>query len=350
MSGGCLNMINRKWSLQEQCQFLKRTGELLTRGYPLSEAIESLLFQLPSKKKHEISQCLADLREGYPFYQILAKLRFNQHLIGYVYFAEQHGGFATAFQDGSEIMLKRDQDFEKLKKLFVYPLFLILITAVLFIFVERIILPRFSSLFVSMSLKPNFFTKVISAFGEMMPYLTMGVFFSFLLLLGYYFFKFRHFSHIKQKKMLVSLPIVGVFFKLFYTHYFSVQISYLLAGGLSVHEALSLFESNDKQPLYKELGEELKQGLRKGERLEDILISYPFFERELAQIIRHGQKNGKLDQELFFFSRYCLNLLEEKMEKMLKTIQPCLYLFIGFLIVSMYLAVLLPMFHLLEGF
>ncbi len=350
MSGGCLNMIKCKWSLQEQCQFLKRMGELLTRGYPLSEAIESLLFQLPNQKKVELSQGLADLREGYPFYQVLAKLRFNQHLVGYVYFAEQHGGLAAAFQDGSEMMLKRNRDFEKLKKLFVYPLFLIFITAVLFIFVERIILPRFSSLFISMSLKPNFFTKVVSTFGEMIPYVTIGIFILFLLLLCYYFYRFRHFSQIKQKKILVSIPMIGIFFKLFYTHYFSVQISYLLAGGLSVHEALSLFENNEKQPLYKELGQELKHGLRKGERFEDILISYPFFEGELAHIIRHGQKNGKLDQELFFFSRYCLSLLEDKTEKLLKTVQPCLYLFIGFLIVSMYLAVLLPMFHLLEGF
>ncbi|WP_102274580.1 competence type IV pilus assembly protein ComGB [Cytobacillus massiliigabonensis] len=343
-------MINRKWSLQEQCLFLKRIGELLARGYPLSEAIESLLFQLPNKKKLELSQCLADLREGYPFYQVLAKLRFNHHLIGYVYFAEQHGGLANAFQDGSEMMLKRDSDLEKLKKLLVYPLFLIFITAVLFIFVERIILPRFSSLFISMSLKPNFFTQAVSIFGEMMPYLMMCLFLLFLLLLFYYYCRFRHFSQIKQKKILVSIPVLGVFFKLFYTHYFSVQISYLIAGGLSVHEALSLFENNDKQPLYKELGEELKDGLRKGDRLEDILIRYPFFESELAHIIRHGQKNGKLDQELFFFSRYCLNLLEERTEKTLKTVQPCLYVFIGLLIVSMYLAVLLPMFHLLEGF
>lgn len=347
---GCLNMRNYKWSLLEQCQFLKRTGELLSRGYPLSEALESLIFQLPKTKKAELSLCLADLKEGYPFYQILANLKFNQHLIGYVYFAEQHGGLAHALQDGSDMMQKRDKDFEKLKKMLVYPLFLIFITAVLFIFVEKIILPRFSSLFSSMKLKPNFFTKVISLFGELMPYLTIGVLLVCILLFVFYFLKFRKLPHIKQKNRLVSIPIIGAFFKLFYTHYFSIQMSYLLSGGLSVHEALHLFEKNDRQPLYKELGVDMKNHLRKGERLEDILMKYSFFERELAHIIRHGQKNGKLDQELFFFSRHCLDLLEEKTEKTLKTVQPCLYLIIAFLIVSMYLAVLLPMFHLLEGF
>lgn len=343
-------MKKHKWTLQEQSHFLKRIGELLSRGYPLSEAIESLSFQLPHKMKAEISQCLADLKEGYPFYQILSNLNFNQNLIGYVYFAEQHGGLAHAFQDGSEMMLKRNSDFEKLKKLLVYPVFLILITVILFVFVEKLILPRFSSLFISMKLKPNFFTKIIYVFGDIMPFILAGVGVLTTVILCYYFFKFRNYSQISQKKLLVSIPLAGSFFKLFYTHFFSAQLSYLLAGGLSVHEALRLFEKNNTQPLYQELGEEMKGNLRKGERLEEIIAIFPFFETELTHIIRHGQKNGKLDQELYFFSRHCLNLLEERTEKLMKTVQPCLYLFIGFLIVSMYLAVLLPMFHLLEGF
>lgn len=350
MTGGCSIMKKRKWTLQEQSLLLKRTGELLARGYPLSEAIESISFQLPQKKKLEVRKSLAVLREGYPFYQILSNLKFNQHLIGYVYFAEQHGGLANAFREGSDMMLKRNGDFEKLKKLLVYPLLLIFITAILFVFVENLILPRFSSLFTSMKLEQNFFTKVVYLFGDIVPFFVVGGMILLLTLLCYYFFHFRKIPQIKQKNILVKIPVLGEFFRLFYTHYFAIQMSYLLAGGLSIHEALRLFQHNDKQPFYKELGEAMTIGLKRGDGLENILAVFPFFDKELATIIRHGQANGKLDSELHFFSKYCLSLLEEKTEKLLKIVQPCLYMLIGFLIVSMYLAVLLPMFHLLEGF
>ncbi len=60
-------MEKHKWTIQEQGLFLKNTGELLSRGYPLSEALESLVHQLPLKRKHEIRQCLSQLREGFPF-------------------------------------------------------------------------------------------------------------------------------------------------------------------------------------------------------------------------------------------------------------------------------------------
>lgn len=66
-------------------------------------------------------------------------------------------------------------------------------------------------------------------------------------------------------------------------------------------------------------------------------------------VVRHGQENGKLEQELFFYAQHCIELVEELIEKTLKAIQPGLYTIIGFLVVAMYLAILLPMFHLMDG-
>lgn len=74
-----------------------------------------------------------------------------------------------------------------------------------------------------------------------------------------------------------------------------------------------------------------------------------FFEKEFPMIVKHGQENGKLEQELLFFSRHCIKIMEEMIQKRLSTIQPILYIIIGFLVVSMYLAILLPMFHLLDS-
>jgi competence protein ComGB len=173
----------------------------------------------------------------------------------------------------------------------------------------------------------------------------------FLLAAGatYYFFVFRKVSILKQRAILVRIPIAGRILKLLFTHYFSVQLSFLLAGGISVFEALILFEKNHRQPFYSRLGMVIKQKLLTGEKLESILASFPFFEKEFPMIIKHGQENGKLEQELLFFSEHCMVNMEERIEKSLKMIQPMLYLFIGLLVVSMYLAILLPMFKLLEG-
>ncbi len=349
MNAWCMNMKRHNWPINEQALLLKRIGELLARGYPIAEAIESISLHLPKNRKEELYQCLVDLRNGISFQDVLSNLGFQKDLIGYVYFAEQHGSFAEALLEGSNLAIVKEKDRKKLLKLLQYPALLFVITSFLFVFVQQSLLPKFTDIFASMRLEANFFMKVLSSFKVYFPFVMM-VFLS-LVAIGaiYYVFVFSKISILQQRSQLVRIPVAGKILRLLFTHYFAVQLSFLLAGGISVLEALLLFEKNTRQPFYSKLGLEIKEKLLTGEKLESILSSFSFFEREFPMIIKHGQENGKLEQELLFFSQHCVLNMEERIEKCLKTIQPILYLFIGFLVVSMYLAILLPMFQLLEG-
>ncbi len=341
--------MESKWPVAEQARFLKRSGELLSRGYSLAEAIESMTFYLEKKRKEDIRRSLDKLREGFPLYLILAELNFKKDLVSYVYFAEQHGGLARTLTEGSDMVLKREADYQRLKRLASYPIFLVMLTLILFFFVNKILLPKFDSLFTDMNIAPNIFMETIAAAANILPftlYFLLGLT-TFLAL--YYIISFKNLHPLKQKMKLVKLPFAGKLIRLFYSHYFSVQLSYLFSGGLSVLAALMVFEQNLHEPFSRELGKDLISKLAAGQDFDRAVGEYPFFEAELSRIIRHGQKNGKLDQELYFYSRHCLKELEEKTEKALKTVQPVLYSFIGLLVVSLYLAILLPMFQMMKG-
>jgi competence protein ComGB len=342
-------MNRHKWTVKEQASFLKRMGELLARGYPISEAIESISLYLSESRKKELELCLVELKKGLPLHEVLQHLGFQKDLIGYVYFAEQHGSINEALLEGSKLGLLKDKDLHKLLKLLQYPTLLFFITGFLFFFVKNTLLPRFTILFTSMGLKANFFTTVIYGFDRFFPIIIYFLGSLVFLTAAYYLLIFRRNSILRQRTLLVRIPLVGRILKLLFTHYFSVQFSFLLAGGISVSEALYLFEKNKSQPFYSALSIKIKQKLVSGEKLEDILSVFPFFEKEFALIVKHGQENGKLEQELSIFSQRCINLIEEVIERYLKVIQPLLYLIIGFLVVSMYLAILLPMFHLMDA-
>jgi competence protein ComGB len=349
MTAWYIIMKHRKWTVNEQASFLKRTGELLARGYPIAEAIESISLHLPIHRKEELYGCLNDLKTGLSFHDVLDKLGFHKDLIGYVYFAEQHGSFAEALLEGSSLALIKDKDVRKLLKMLQYPLLLIFITGFLFVFVENTLLPRFTTLFKSMGLEANFFTKVIYAFSQYFPIILGCLLACFIALVIYYFLVFKKLTILRQIAHLVRIPVAGRILRLLFTNYFSIQLSFLLSGGISVSEALLLFERNYRQPFYSQLGKAIKSRLVTGEKLESILETFPFFEKEFSMIVKHGQENGKLEQELLFFSQHCVATMEEMVEKGFRAIQPILYLFIGFLVVSMYLAILLPMFHLMDG-
>lgn len=343
------NHNKNKWTIPEQGVFLKKIGELLSRGYPLAMAIDSVAYQMNEKRHGDIQACLAQLKEGHPFYEILEKLQFHETLIGFVYFAEQHGFLASAFQEGGEYILKRHNDMMKLKKLFVYPAFLVGFTILIFFYMQQVLLPKYFSIFHTLNLSPSFFMKLISFFGQVLPFMFYGCFFFGLCLFGYYYWKFQSYCPQKQREILASIPIVGPFIRLLSTHYFSVQLSYLLKGGLSIMEACIIFENHPEERLEHHLGKDLSEKLKAGEKLEEIVKEYSFFEKEFPHIMKHGQENGKLAEELKFFSQHCFQEMEMRMEKFMKRLQPVLYGFIGLIIVIMYLAILMPMFQLLEG-
>ena len=345
-----MKMRRRKWPVSEQALFLKKMAELLTRGYPLTEAVESLAFQLPAYRKEELNLCLDMLKKGHPFHYVLENLHFNRELTGYVFFAEQHGSFAPSLLEGSEIAIKREQDRGKLVKILQYPILLILITGFLFAFVEKTLLPKFTALFKTMNLENNMFTSIVYSFSKYTPICLVVLLLIAGISLIYYFLIFRKQPALSRNKSLVRLPFAGKFIQLWNTQYFAVQLSFLLSGGLSITEALRLFENNSSHPFFSELGKVMTQKLLTGEGLEDILSEFPFFDKEFSRIVRHGQNNGKLEQELYLYSRYCISRLEEKIDKYSKIAAPAIYLFIGFMVVSMYLSILLPMFHLMDGF
>lgn len=322
MNGGFMMKNNHAWSNIEQAKFLKCIGELLDRGYSMAEAVQSSRYYMPDRRLEDINACYGSLKGGESFFENLVRFNFDYQVISFVYFAEKHGGFASAFQDASRMIQNKQDTIKKLKKILTYPLFLLCFTFVLFFFVQSILIPKFNSIFLTMNINKNFFLLFLQFIGHIIPFLLVFLSLCFISALLYYYFSY-----------LVS-----------------VQLSYLLSSGFSIYECMQFFLENKEQKLYSKIGQITISQLKKGVRLEQAFASFDFLEKELLQIIQHGQENGKLDQEFYYFGNYCLTQIEENLQKTLKVLQPTLYTAVGILIISIYLSVLMPMFQLLDGF
>lgn len=341
-------MKRSNWKMREQSQLVMRLGELLDHGYPLSEAMQFLKLQANKKQKVDIDHVMASLRSGLPLYVTLKNMNFHPQLVSFIYFSEQYGNLPKALLEGGRYWEKRSEDMEKIKKLLVYPFFLLFFVLNVFYLMQKILLPKFEVLFQSLEAKQNIFLELVITLGALfskIPWLILGG------ALGYYLFQilyFKKLSPLKRRRIALKIPISGPFLKLYETHFFVSQLSGLLSGGLSINESITLFSKSEEQPFYHELCLLIKKELTEGKPLEGIFKSLPYFEKNLNFIAANGQKSGRLDQELFHYSRYLLERIEERMKLALKIIQPTLFTVIGLMIISIYLAVLLPMFSLMK--
>lgn len=88
--------------------------------------------------------------------------------------------------------------------------------------------------------------------------------------------------------------------------------------------------------------------MAKGLPLDDVIGVCNYYEQELVLVIRHGQSNGELGKELNHYGEILFQAFEERLETLLKFIQPLLLSFVGLLVICMYLAILLPLFSMMN--
>ncbi|MGY3313618.1 competence protein ComGB [Peribacillus simplex] len=349
MNGWYTMKQKSKWQLKEQAVFISKLGELLSHGYPLADALHFLEFQESKKKAEDFAQAIKDLRNGYPLHQVLIHLNFHPQLVSYIFYGEQYGDLDRALKEGGQYWKKRTEDMDKVKKLMVYPVFLVIFVSIVFYILQSVLLPKFQAIYFTMDVDQNAILKLLSASTIILPVLPFILLGLLLFLFVLKRFWFNGLCPLRQRRILMGIPIFGTFIKLYETYFFASQFSGLLSGGLSINESIKLFSKNQQQPFYQKLCSIIKDDLTEGRSLEMIFQELPYFDGNLPVVAANGQKYGRLDAELHHYSRFLLEKIEEKMNAILKIIQPLMFSLIGLLIVSIYLAVLLPMFSLLEG-
>lgn len=328
---------------------LKRLGELLQHGYSLSDAIQFLSVQLEEKYRKELTLSLGKLKEGESLYHLFSTLQFHHDLLGYLYFAEKHGDVSNALLEGGKMLERKLHHLDAFRKMVRYPAFLFLFVSGMFVIIYKVLLPQFQGFYKTMNYEATILTNVVSTFSTLQRF-SVGL---LLLLICssslYYFLRYKHLPESKKMKLLLNLPIIRFFLVLLNSHFFSIQLSNLLKGGLSIYESLSMFEQQKHSRFFQEEAKEMKRLLSEGERLDEIVNARGFYERELSLIITHGQTNGALSKELYMYSQYAFQRMEERISKILSTLQPILFSVIGMMVILMYAIIMLPMFQLINS-
>ncbi|WP_027407783.1 competence type IV pilus assembly protein ComGB [Anoxybacteroides tepidamans] len=335
----------KAWSLEEQGKFLLQLGKLLDKGYSLSQAIEFLEIQQPVSRKRDLQKCLSSLYSGLAFHKALEPLSFHSEALGYLFFAEQHGNLAQGLIEAGHMLNSKVRYLQRFQKALSYPLCLLCMMVLMLLFIQQTLVPQFTHLSSSFYSHRSSSSYVLLHVISILP----SAFFTACLIAGIAIAgsmsMFTRLSPIARVNMWVKIPIIRVVARQYYTHLFALQLSHLLRGGLSIYESLQVFEKQRNVSFLRAEGSAMKEQLAQGDKLEHIVASRRYYEKELMLVIRHGQSNGELAKELFHYSEFVFEKMEETIEKWTDIVQPVLFSFIGLLVISMYLAILLPMFE-----
>lgn len=352
MKDGCMMPFRKRWTLNDQALFLKRIGVLLGHGYSLVEAIYIMKIQLDSEKipGKYLEEAIHRLKNGEDFSKILAGLGFHPTAVSFIYYGENNGEMGNSLIRAGEVLERRSNDMKQLQKVSGYPLFLFIFTVIVMTIFHYSLVPQLKLLFSSMEAKISVSMKIMFWIYDHSTLLLLLI----LSIILFLFISIRRWTKLKSRYeihvKLCRMPLFGNILRLWNTYYISYQMSQLLKNGHSLTECLQFVEGDPEKKHVQEAFRLIKSELLEGKPLPNAVEKIPIWQREFSTVIRHGELTGNLDIELETYSQLCMDLFTEKISKLLRWIQPALFLIIGLWILLLYISIMLPSFQMIQQF
>ncbi|WP_158661066.1 competence type IV pilus assembly protein ComGB [Bacillus kwashiorkori] len=342
-------MKQKMWNMKDQADFLTRLGTLLGQGYSLNQALRFLIYQVDENNRSVIYNAIGQLNAGEKLYSVLNASRFMPVCVSFTYFGEKNGDLQKSLITAGSLLKKQLNNRQQVRKLLSYPLFLLSFTFILFAIMQSNILPQFLHLYDSFQVEPNLLIRMLNSLNEYRTfYLLLLCCFMLMIVIFYRLFLNKVQPH--ERMCLYSrLPIIGKIIKLWNTYYSAFHLSQLLQAGISLNESLQLLGNDPQKKFLNTACQIVQKRLLEGVDFSRAVTVIPYWNEELSFIIQHGQMTGRLAGELETYSTYCLEEFSEQIEKIIKILQPFIFLIIGIWIITLYISLLLPTFQMINN-
>jgi competence protein ComGB len=338
-----------RWSQNDRAHFLLRVGYCLEKGFTLHEAMVLQQAEASSTARKTIDEMIHQLERGEALPQVFDQAHFPNEITCFLHFSNQTGTLAKGIIEAGVLLEAKLLRKRKVEQLLKYPLFLFWILSVMGFIIIKHILPSFNELYRSMSLSLPLVSRLLLTLGNhfslFVTTLALIALTSLLLLLGLK----RTLSPDQQLVMLLRVPVLSYLIKLSLTSTFTAHFGSLLKVGMPINQAFLVMANQTFHPFLQTEGAFITKKLTEGYSLPQILSARPFYTKDLATVVRNGAASQRLGIVLSDYSHLLFKTLEERLLRYILFIQPFFFFLFGGFILTLFLSILLPMFHLMKG-
>ncbi|MGI8316158.1 type II secretion system F family protein [Halobacillus mangrovi] len=325
-------------STPQQALFFHRLSHILSKGYPLLNALKMTGWD-PALKPiaDELSMYLV---RGEKIDTAFQKARFSSMITNFLYFGRVHHDLPVIFKQCEQLLqMKRDYQ-RKLMQVLRYPLLLFVFLLLAFTIIKQTILPNFLSLFQDDQ----------QSLWLMMGvnYLINGLGFIGLVIL---------FISITFPLVIPRLPLetkLKLYQRVFFIQYYhSFHLSYLftthlqslLTAGLTLKEALEVISEHEKYEILSYYCKLILEELGEGTTIGQAMHSCPLLRKELTSLFHHTNDTYTLKDELSMLTSFFIEYFNDKASKTLQLIQPLFFMLIAVIVICIYASIMLPLYQ-----
>ncbi|MEG0731590.1 MAG: competence type IV pilus assembly protein ComGB [Vagococcus sp.] len=333
-----LFITKHSFSRKEKQAFLILLAELLDNGFTLEKSLIFMMTVNPKRKK-ELKEMNKRLLAGKSLNKCLKSLCLSESQSAQLSFAEIHGDLTGTLIRMAEHMSDKEKQREHLIKIISYPILLLLFLSSMVLGMKWYILPQLTDLYESSDGK-NLGLLVVDN-GPVIILISSVIAFILYHLINYYLSKK---TAIYQANWLSRVPLLKPFIVHYYTSLFATEWGKLLTQGMEFRDVVLTMNQVGYTPLMQEMAKEIEGQIEEGISIDGPVKEWLFLKPELNLIILQGEVKGNLGKELLIYGKKEWENFINLAEKRMRFLQPLMFLLIAVLIISVYGALLLPIY------
>ena len=312
--------------------------DLLMVGFSLQHALRFTKTVMPG-----LQPLLCEVEQQLAAGEMLAtglKKYVNQDLYYQLRLAEQHGALAQTLNELGTLRITEVRQRRKLRGLLQYPLLLLGMLAVVIAGLVIFIYPELNS-WQTQSTNKGWSSLTINVTIYLLTCLSIVG--------GLQWYRWHQLSPRQRMAQRCRLPVVGRSYRLYYSYYLTTNLAGMLRHGLSLKEIVQVTDQYGTNSLLYQFSAIIRKLVAEGEQVDQVIIHYPFIPNELVVFINKGATRQELGDELAVFAQLQFKRLVSSIERLLTWVQPVVFVLIAAVIVALYLSILLPIYHSLQG-
>lgn len=339
-------------TLNDKIFLTKYLALMLRVGTDLLSAINILItdFDKPAMRNF-LLEVRDNLTKGRPFYEVFGRHPkvFSSVMVNLIKAAESAGNLQQTFENLT-VSLAAEADMRgKVRAALIYPILLLAFSVAIFLGVVVFALPKISQVFADSGIEPPWFSSLVFGFGNFINanLVTLMSLSTLLLVGGFYFFTRNDFGRKLGDQMIRHVPFIKKVYQDLAVERFASTLSSLTRAGVPIIEAIRITaDTVGSEELRESLLRVADEGLAKGLTIGEAFRKETVLPRVVTNLIAISDKAGHLEEMLSTLGEFYRANAEASIKVLVSIIEPVLLLFMGFIVGTVALSIIVPVYQL----
>jgi general secretion pathway protein F len=343
------SLFKPRLSTLELATITRQLATLVNSAMPIEESLLAIAEQQQKRKiKNVLLAIRSKILEGFNLHSSLEEF---PEIFPDMYRATVAAGEHSGYLD--KVLLKlaehtetRMKNAQKVQQAMIYPVILTVVSLCILGFLLGSVVPDIISVFSSSGQSLPTITKLIVSISD-------GIqkywHFIILFILGSIFLIRKLLQNPKIKKiwhmLIIKMPVIGRFSLVANAEKFSGTLSLLVQSGVPLVDAIDISAHVISNNVIKEAVVNSTKSVREGTSLHKALAKAKFFPPLMIHMVACGEATGELDNMLAKVSESQNQELEASINILLTLLEPLMLIFMGGMVMTIVLAILLPIFN-----